>query len=62
MDNNCIVTCPCCGSILQISNGILGSYAYPFYFNIQMCLKDMIQNSQNAQVDYSKICRVEKGG
>ena len=56
MENNCIVMCPCCGSILQVSNGILGSNAYPFHSNMQMCLRDMIQNSQIAQPNYAQMC------
>ena len=56
MENNCIVLCPCCGTILQVSSGILGSYAYPFYSNMQMCLRDMIQNNQIAQPNYAQMC------
>ena len=28
MENNCIVMCPWCGTMLQISSGTLGSCAY----------------------------------
>ncbi len=56
MENNCIVICPCCGTILQVSSGILGSNAYPFYSNMQMCLRDMIQNSQIARPNYAQMC------
>lgn len=56
MENNCIVICPCCGTILQVSSGILGSCAYPFYSNIQMCLRDMIQNNQITQSNYTQMC------
>ena len=56
MENNCIVICPCCGTILQVSSGILGSYAYPFYSNMQMCLRDMIQSNQIAQPNYAQMC------
>jgi len=55
MENNCIVMCPCCGTILQVSSGILGSYAYPFYSNMQMCLRDMIQSNQIAQPTYAQM-------
>lgn len=56
MDNNCIVICPYCGTILQVSNGNLGSGAYPFYSNIQVCLRDMIQSNQIAQPNYAQMC------
>lgn len=56
MDNNCIVICPCCGTILQVSSGILGSNAHPFYSNMHMCLRDMIQSNQIAQPNYAQMC------
>ena len=56
MDNNCIVMCPCCGTILQVSSNIFGSIAYPFHSNMQMCLRDMIQNNQIAQPNYAQMC------
>ena len=56
MENNCIVICPCCGTILQVTSNVLGSYAYPFYSNMQMCLRDMIQNNQIAQPNYAQMC------
>jgi hypothetical protein len=57
MENNCIVTCPCCGTILQVSSNGLGSNAYPFYSNMQMCLRDMIQSNQIAQPSYAQMYR-----
>ena len=57
MENNCIVMCPCCGTILQVSSGTLGSCAYPFYSNMQTCLRDMIQYNQIAQPSYAQIYR-----
>ena len=56
MENNCIIICPCCGTILQVSSGILGLNAYPFYSNMQMCLRDMTQNNQIAQPNYAQMC------
>ena len=57
MENSCIVMCPCCGTILQVSSGTLGSCAYPFYSNMQMCLRDMIQSNQIAQPTYAQMYR-----
>lgn len=57
MENNCIVICPYCGTILQVSSGALGSCAHPFYSNMQMCLRDMIQSNQIAQPSYAQIYR-----
>ena len=56
MDNNCIVMCPCCGTILQVTSNVLSSNAYPFNSNMQMCLRDMIQSNQIAQPNYAQIC------
>jgi len=55
--DNCIVICPYCGTILQVSSGTLGSCAYPFYSNMQMCLRDMIQSNQIAQPSYAQMYR-----
>lgn len=60
MDNNCIVICPCCGTILQVSSNVLGSNAYPFHSNIQMSLRDMIQSNQIAQPNYAQMCYAVK--
>ena len=57
MENSCIVMCPCCGTILQVTNNVLGSSAYPFYSNMQMCLRDMIQSNQIAQPSYAQMYR-----
>ena len=56
MDNSCIVICPCCGTILQVTSNILGSSAYPFHSNMQMCSRDMIQSNQIAQSNYAQMC------
>lgn len=56
MENSCIVICPCCGTILQVSSNVLGSNAYPFYSNMQMCLRDMIQSNQIVQPNYTQMC------
>ena len=56
MENNCIVVCPCCGTILQVTSNILGSKAYPFRSNMQMSLRDMIQSNQIAQPNYAQMC------
>jgi hypothetical protein len=56
MENSCIVICPCCGTILQVSNNIFGSNVYPFHSNMQMCLRDMIQSNQIAQPNYAQMC------
>jgi hypothetical protein len=43
--------------MLQVSSGTLGSCAYPFYSNMQMCLRDMIQSNQIAQPSYAQMYR-----
>ena len=55
--DSCIVMCPCCGTILQVTNNVLGSNAYPFRSNMQMSLRDMIQNNQiEQQPNYAQMC------
>jgi hypothetical protein len=54
--NSCIVMCPCCGTILQVTSNVLGSNAYPFHSNIQMSLRDMVQSNQIAQPNYAQMC------
>lgn len=54
--DSCIVMCPCCGTILQVTSNVLGSNAYPFHSNMQMCLRDMIQSNQIAQPNYAQMC------
>jgi len=56
MENSCIVMCPCCGTILQVSSNIFGSIAYPFHSNMQMSLRDMIRSNQIAQPNYAQMC------
>ena len=53
--NSCVVMCPCCGTILEVtSNGnVIGSSAYPVYSNMQMSLRDMIQYKYP---DYPQVC------
>ena len=59
MENSCIVICPCCGTILQVTSNILGSNAYPFHSNMQMSLRDIMQNNQIIQPNYAQMCCVK---
>lgn len=54
--NSCIVMCPCCGTMLQVTSNVLGSNAYPIHSNMQMSLCDMIQSNQIAQSNYIQMC------
>lgn len=54
--NSCIVMCPCCGTMLQVTSNVLGSNAYVLHSNMQMSLCDMIQSDQTAQINYAQMC------
>ena len=54
--NSCIVMCPCCGTMLQVTSNVLGSNAYVFHSNMQMCLRDIMQSNQIAQPNYAQMC------
>lgn len=59
MENSCIVMCPCCGTMLQVTNNVLGSNAYPIYSNMQMSLRDMV-NNQIVQPNYAQMCSISQ--
>ena len=54
--DSCIVMCPCCGTMLQVTSDVFGSNAYLFHSNMQMSLRDMIQSNQIAQPNYAQMC------
>ena len=62
MQNNCIVTCPCCGQFIQVEISILGARAYPFCSNPYGAINVIhgIKSNQISQSNYSQKCCISQ--